>query len=256
MENLNCFILTDHFCKQISLPAKNGTICPGPSTPGGPRRCRSRRAVPCVLKKASLTAEAAVAVPLMLMALVCLISIMNIYSRAAEKIMELRTAAEASAMLPGSEGRITLSVPFTFTPFYLPEGVASRTIICTASVHSWNGRSEEESYEGAASSSEYVYVTDNESVYHTSAGCTHLDLSIHAAPGSAVQSMKNADGAHYHACEKCASEGTPGALVYITEHGDCYHNSAGCSGLKRTVRLVDASSLGELHICQRCAAAS
>ena len=126
----------------------------------------------------------------MLMALVCLISIMNIYSRAAEKIMELRTAAEASAMLPGSEGRITLSVPFTFTPFYLPEGVASRTIICTASVHSWNGRSEEESYEGAASSSEYVYVTDNESVYHTSAGCTHLDLSIHAAPGSAVQSMK------------------------------------------------------------------
>lgn len=256
MENLNCFILTDHFCKQISLPAKNGTICPGPSTPEGPRCFRPRKAVPCALKKASLTAEASVAVPLFLMALVCLISIMNIYGLAVRKIVELRNVSEASAMLPGSEGRITLSVPVTFTPFYLPEGVFSRTILCTASVHSWNGRSEEEDNEGAASSSEFVYVTDNESVYHTSAECTHLDLSIHAASGSAVQSMKNADGAHYHACDKCVSEGHPDALVYVTEHGDCYHNSAGCSGLKRSVRLVDASTLGDLHICQRCAAAS
>lgn len=245
----------NQICNLFSLPAKYGTICPEPSTPKGSRSVHPKRAVLCAMKKASLTVEAAMAVPLFFLAVICLISITDIYAKAAERIMDLRGAAETAALVPGCEDNIVLSVPMVFTPYFMPEDVMSRTVVCRAFVKGWNGRSEDENAAGAASNTEYVYITDNMSVYHTSAQCTHLDLSIHAVSGSTSVFITNAEGQHYHACEKCA-EGGRGAVVYVTEHGDCYHNSYECSGLTRNVKMVDASEVEGLHICSRCAGGS
>lgn len=98
---------------------------------------------------------------------------------------------------------------------------------------------------------EMVYVSETESVYHTSPTCTHIDLSIHAGREGDVKKLRNEYGEKYHSCEKCGNHSDSGT-VYYTEKGNCYHTSEGCSGLKRTVRLVKKSDLPGLHQCQRC----
>lgn len=94
-----------------------------------------------------------------------------------------------------------------------------------------------------------VYVTEYESVYHTSESCTHLDLSVHRGIKTQVEQKRNEYGGKYHACERCGGDS---ALVYYTEKGDCYHSQASCSGLKRTVRLVKKSEIQAYIQCERC----
>ena len=49
-------------------------------------------------------------------------------------------------------------------------------------------------------------------------------------------------------CEKKTSKGT----VYITDYGDVYHEEIGCSGLKRTVYLVEIEKVGQRQPCGKC----
>lgn len=53
-------------------------------------------------------------------------------------------------------------------------------------------------------------------------------------------------------CETCSRHQNPSGTVYITGSGNRYHNDASCSGLKRTVRLVKKSQLGDMHVCSKC----
>ena len=41
-------------------------------------------------------------------------------------------------------------------------------------------------------------------------------------------------------------------LLYITNQGDCYHKDLGCSGIKRTVRMIRLSEVGTRRPCSRC----
>lgn len=96
----------------------------------------------------------------------------------------------------------------------------------------------------------YVYVTPNESVYHTDLNCTHLALSI--SVDEDVEKYLSGKTS-YKECEKCVKHhsGTIHCL-YIPKEGDAYHTDIGCSGLKRTVTQVDKSSLKGVQPCQRC----
>ena len=97
-----------------------------------------------------------------------------------------------------------------------------------------------------------VYVTESGSVYHRNPGCSYLNVSLKQIPGSAVKSAGNQYGEHYSACEICSRNQNPAGVVYVTERGNRYHNLESCSGLKRTVRLVKASSVQEMGACSRC----
>lgn len=146
--------------------------------------------------------------------------------------------------------RVTYKLPFSVIP--LP-AISFTNESC---VNSWTGQDEGELADIAGGSQEeMVYVTDYESVYHTSAECTHLELAIHQGTLGTVEDIRNAYGQTYHCCDKCgkAPEGT---WVYYTEKGDCYHTSESCSGLKRTVRLVKKSETYAAHQCERCEALS
>lgn len=99
---------------------------------------------------------------------------------------------------------------------------------------------------------EMVYITQWESVYHEAETCTHLNLSVEKIPYSSVGEKVNTYGEKYHACEKCVGNGTAGSWVYITDTGNCYHNSAACSGLTRHVKLVKKSETEHLKACERC----
>lgn len=115
----------------------------------------------------------------------------------------------------------------------------------------WNGSNQEEGADGQWE--EMVYVSEYESVYHTSSSCTHINLAIHQGSIASVEDMRNAYGEKYHSCEKCGSV-SDGGTVYYTEKGNRYHCDENCSGLKRTVRLVKKSEVHASHQCERCKA--
>ena len=123
----------------------------------------------------------------------------------------------------------------------------------TVKVHAWTGA--EEGGKGSGDSTEpeeMVFVTESGSVYHTKAGCRYLNLSITQVSGSSVSQRRNDNGEKYSPCETCSRHQNPSGTVYITGSGNRYHNDASCSGLKRTVRLVKKSQLGNMHVCSKC----
>lgn len=122
-----------------------------------------------------------------------------------------------------------------------------------ARVRAWTGRTLPG--DGGADSGEvdgsYVYVTETGSVYHDDPDCTHLRLSIRLVDAGSLDSLRNNGGEKYHACEKCGDSSLKG-MVYITNEGNRYHSSLGCSGLKRTVRQVSKEDIGNLRACSKC----
>ena len=100
-------------------------------------------------------------------------------------------------------------------------------------------------------SEDIVYVAETGMVYHRDYHCTYLDLSIKTAVKSEIGNLRNENEGKYYACEKCAKGGS-GSIVYITNTGDRYHNSLGCSGLKRTVYSIPISEAAGKGACSRC----
>ena len=99
---------------------------------------------------------------------------------------------------------------------------------------------------------EMVYVTDWESVYHISASCSHLRLSIQVMSYSEAEQEKNVYGEKYHSCERCMETGEKPGTVYVTPTGNRYHKNKECGGLKRHVKMVKKSQVNHLNICERC----
>lgn len=138
---------------------------------------------------------------------------------------------------------ITYQFPFSLLP------VSKIRVKNSSTVSAWTGYSPQDDDGTWREGEELVYVTDYESVYHTSAECTHLDLSIHQGKKEQVEQLRNQYGQKYHACEKCHGESSQ---VYYTDKGDRYHSNGSCSGLKRTVRLVERSQIQAYVQCERC----
>jgi hypothetical protein len=97
----------------------------------------------------------------------------------------------------------------------------------------------------------YVYITPHEAVYHKDLSCTHLSLDI--SVDEDVEKYKN-KRTQYKPCDKCTKhEKGDFSCVYIAKEGESYHTDLGCSGLKRTVKQVDLSTLKGMRPCMRCA---
>lgn len=123
------------------------------------------------------------------------------------------------------------------------------------SVRGWTGRSGSSGEEGTDendASGQAVYVTEHGTVYHKDLECSHIRLSIHQVFRDSLKQLRNSSGGKYHACERCGKQG--GAEVFITEDGDRYHSSLGCSGLKRTIREISLKEAGGLRPCSKCGA--
>lgn len=118
-------------------------------------------------------------------------------------------------------------------------------------VHDWTGYSGDDGEETANEHDTLVYVTPHQSVYHTSAACTHLDLSITQVTTGQVGNLRNKNGGKYHECSHCIGENYSG-IIYITRTGDRYHASLKCQGLKRGIELVPQNSVSGLQECLRC----
>lgn len=98
---------------------------------------------------------------------------------------------------------------------------------------------------------EYVYITDDSEVYHYDRDCTHIRLTIEETTAGDIASLRNDNGSRYRPCEICHAHMSDGRL-YVTPEGDRYHNSITCSALKRTVRAVRIEEAGDRRPCSRC----
>lgn len=210
-------------------------------------------------RRGSLTVEAAFSLPLFFLTLVSLISLLGIYATFVETTVELQQQVEELAMLQvytGGENALPVQLTKTVEaemPF-LPVPSKALRVRAGAYVLPWTGRSDYSSLEAASSSrGRLYYLSDYKSVYHTSSSCTYLSLQISAMSGSRAGTACNEDGEKYTPCEKCVGHGAAGSVVYVTPNGERYHNDPECSGLKRSVHLVEEDEICGLHMCSRCA---
>lgn len=98
----------------------------------------------------------------------------------------------------------------------------------------------------------YVFVTQTGTVYHMDRGCSHLKLSIKLITKGDLSLARNEGGGKYKACRTCKAGKSESNLFLITNHGDKYHTSVSCTGLKRTIRSIPLSEATGYGPCSRC----
>jgi len=133
--------------------------------------------------------------------------------------------------------KVSISVPFIATLS------VDREIIIRQ--RAYVGASNETNSKENITSEEYVYITDNRDVYHTTRQCTHLLLSIQTSD------LNYAISAGYLPCAFCGNNENK-SYVLITNQGNKYHLIASCSGLKRTIYRVKKSEINGMGGCMRC----
>lgn len=219
--------------------------------------CASFGKVKTFCRKGSLAVETALVLPLFFLGMVTLISFMDIYKMQTEHLTELCTRAKQAGMyayLTGESGVEDITLPdiYTYKPFGGLIPLSGVVVYNHVKVHAWTGTEFPDNGGEQGETEQMVYVTASGSVYHRNPGCSYLNVSLKQVSGSSVRSASNQYGEHYSPCETCSRNQDPAGVVYITEQGNRYHNLESCSGLKRSVRLVKASSVSEMGACSRC----
>lgn len=146
---------------------------------------------------------------------------------------------------------VTYEAGNTYTVLPVPKVKAAlRTRVRAWTGRDGNGSGTQEKGGEESEKEETVYVTETGTVYHKDENCTHIKLSIQTVSREQAKSLRNKSGGKYHACERCG--GGAGGQVYITDYGDRYHSSLGCSGLKRSVLSVPVSEVKDWRACSKC----
>lgn len=209
--------------------------------------------------KGSLAVETAMVLPLFFLGMVTMISFMDVYKLQTEHLTALCEKAKETGMYAyvsgDAAGELTIPDVYVYKPVGGLLPLSSVWMYNSVKIHAWTGS--DSGYgnaegENSGEEGEMVYVTESGSVYHKHAECTYLDLSIQQVSGASTAYRRNASGERYHACDSCSRGESPAGQVWITKTGNCYHNSQGCSGLKRTVRMVSSSYAEGMHACSRC----
>jgi len=122
-------------------------------------------------------------------------------------------------------------------------------------LRSWTGNELEPAYqtvEDQDNQEETVFIAETGSVYHKSASCSHIKLSVTSVQGIPT-GLTNENGAKYYPCESCCS-GKLDSLgtYYITSDGTRYHTKRDCSRIKRSVTEIPISEIGTRTPCKRC----
>ncbi len=110
----------------------------------------------------------------------------------------------------------------------------------------WTGYPLEEKKE------DFVYITEQGTVYHLTEECTHLKLSIKSVEFLELTSKRNEHGEIYRRCSLCVKDESEVNTYFITNEGNRFHQQISCSGLKRTIYRVKKEEVADMRICSRC----
>lgn len=99
-----------------------------------------------------------------------------------------------------------------------------------------------------------VYVTEAGTVYHMSADCRSLKVTVETQRYEDIEALRNLNSGRYRACEKCGEKVRlkGDSTVYITPYGNCYHVNISCSGLKRVIQKLSLDEVGSRRACKLC----
>ena len=201
----------------------------------------------------SMTAEASLAVPLFLFFMINILSMTLFFHTFAQNLETLHQQGRQLSMLAyvtGAEDEmIQLVRPARVKPVVPVLAYPGTNIVSCCYMRAWTGYDVERKF-SVEEQEEYVYITENGTVYHRERNCTHLTLSIELAGKDEVGQLRNESGGKYYPCEKCGGDGS--SFVYVTGEGTRYHNTITCSGLKRTVISIPLSEVGGRPPCSRC----
>jgi hypothetical protein len=117
--------------------------------------------------------------------------------------------------------------------------------------HAWTGYDIDMGLGAEYDEDEVVYVTEYGEVYHRNIDCSHLRLKVRSIGYDAVSHERNVGGGRYRPCELCGG-GIAGGNVFVTDHGDKYHSTTSCSGLKRKIYTIRLSEVGGRPPCSSC----
>lgn len=146
---------------------------------------------------------------------------------------------------------VTYEVRNTYTILPIPRVKAAlRTRVRAWTGRDGNGSSMQGEDQKETEKEEMVYMTMTGTVYHKDENCTHIKLSIKTVSFEQAKELRNKSGGKYHTCERCG--GKTEGNVYITDYGDRYHSSLGCSGLKRSVLKIPLSQAEDRRACSKC----
>lgn len=99
-----------------------------------------------------------------------------------------------------------------------------------------------------------VFVTETGSVYHKDQSCTYLKIHVTQVQFSDIPGFRNENGGIYKACKKCCSSInlSEQSKVYIANYGERYHTTKSCKAIKRTVKTIMFSEVGNRLPCSKC----
>lgn len=98
---------------------------------------------------------------------------------------------------------------------------------------------------------EYVYITNESEVYHTTTACSSIKTTIQTLAAGSLKTSRNKDGGKYYPCTKCVDKET-NEIVYVTPYGNRYHNDADCPELRIRIYRIPISEIGGRRGCSFC----
>lgn len=212
--------------------------------------CMERAPVLAFRREGVLTAEAAVCLTLFMFAALSLMALFQTTEAFFNKQQSLTQTARKMSICSPLTDEISIDAVKTFRPSFLVLYDAVIPLRYKIYIKSWTGYTPENTAVDGTEEKRVYYVTDFESVYHTTKDCTHLKISISMVDKSGLHTSVNEDGRHYTPCEKCGKYTNISENYYVTGEGNKYHNSLSCPGLKRTVHEV--TDIHGLSACSRC----
>lgn len=145
---------------------------------------------------------------------------------------------------------IDLVAEYRIEPPIAIAGYQPRVMYNRIRTRAWTGYDNAANAANGSAWEEIVYITEKGDVYHRSRGCSYLKLSIAAVDKGFLDTQRNKDGSKYYPCAECG--GACGGIAYITNYGNRYHSTLGCSSLKRTIMAVPISETGGRAACSKC----
>lgn len=234
--------------KQINKIKTKGKIYPFLQTKKIENNVKSGKRLPFFLC-GSMTVEAAFVLPMFLFALMNLITVIELYRQQSDISAKLYVRAKQQAVYSNEE-YIDLVEIYQAAPMAAMMGFGKFNMYNRMRTKAWTGYDSVNATGNDAYSERLVYITPNGTVYHISAACSYLKLSIQAIEKTNIDKLRNADGSIYYECELCY--GNEKNMVFITDYGNRYHSTLMCSGLKRIIEAIPISEAGNRRPCQKC----
>lgn len=153
--------------------------------------------------------------------------------------------------MPDEDGTISITIRYSIKNPFDVFGIGIVTVKQTCKSQAWLGGDRISADILNNKREQEVFITDYGNVYHLTAECTYIDLSVKKVDESSLAAIRNKSGKKYSACEICGKGQTNGG-VYITDYGERYHTNESCRGLSRSVIKVPLSYVKGMRICSKC----